>query len=413
MRAPIAGSKRRDYAGVTGSILLDKADQLGGLLDQILLGWPRSAKMLPHSRNLDDTPSAPVLARISPDRDGFTARSRYLDAPMQGLSATSAACCLVADLSQSFVDTTPDAMALHCGAVQINGRLIALTGQHRAGKSTLVSRLTAEPDLCVFCDDMLPILPDGQAMSLGVAPRLRLPLPASASAGFRAHVARWSGPKDDRYAYLCAPGRAEHGMVAPLAAIIVLDRQDGAVARFHHLPPDDALQNVLARNMSEMDCAERAFERLHALVRTVISLRLVYSDLEDAVALLKRAFGGAQDLDPTLPIGPDLPARDDDAAATALHAAPIDPDQIWQRRPQVALRRVGGSHFLWTTESQVIWQMNQLGGAIWALLDIPASAHDLCEALAEVFPDQPYSRLLADVSALLAQLQANDMIRPI
>ncbi|MFN7222478.1 MAG: PqqD family protein [Paracoccaceae bacterium] len=411
MRAPNTHLARIDYAGVTGPIMFDPSQDIVGLLDQILLDWPRTSGPEDPEKALDRDPDGSVLARIDLAPKGLTASSRYLDTPMTGLTPTSAACCLVADLSQGFVDGASDALALHCGAVQINGRLVALTGQHRAGKSTLVSRLTAEPDLRVFCDDMLPILSDGQAMALGVAPRLRLPLPPTASLQFRAHVARWTGPQDDRYAYLCAPGRAAHGTKAPLSAIIVLDRRDDMPASFHHLPPDDALRNVLARNMSEMDSAELAFDRLHTLVRDVISLRLVYSDLEDAVALLRRAFGGASPIDPTLSIRPEITFDAEPSAAPSPKLVTLD--RIWQKDPKVVLRRVGQSHFLWTTEGREIWQMNPLATAIWTLLEIPASAHDLTEALAEVFTDQPYQRVLDDVAALLAQLQHNGLVRPL
>lgn len=42
---------------------------------------------------------------------------------------------------------------------------------------------------------------NGIAIGLGIAPRLRLPLPDTVSPAFKAHVARHTGPRDNRYAY--------------------------------------------------------------------------------------------------------------------------------------------------------------------------------------------------------------------
>ncbi|MFN7225569.1 MAG: hypothetical protein ACK4MS_16290, partial [Paracoccaceae bacterium] len=75
MRAPVTGSTQLDYDGVAGSIVLDQSPGIVGLLDQILLGWPRTA------RPLTQAPGA-CLARISPDPQALTASSRYLDSPM-------------------------------------------------------------------------------------------------------------------------------------------------------------------------------------------------------------------------------------------------------------------------------------------------------------------------------------------
>ncbi|MCC5967691.1 MAG: hypothetical protein JJU24_16315 [Natronohydrobacter sp.] len=61
--------------------------------------------------------------------------------------------------------------------------------------------MTQEPDVEVFCDDVPPMPSNGIAIGLGIAPRLRLPLPDTVSPAFKAHVARHTGPRDNRYAY--------------------------------------------------------------------------------------------------------------------------------------------------------------------------------------------------------------------
>lgn len=285
-----------------------------------------------------------------------------------------------------------------------------LTGTHRAGKSTLIARLTAEPGFTVFCDDVLPITPDGKGISLGIAPRLRLPLPTSAAPAFAAHVQRWITAQDRRYAYLAPPGLASHGQAAPLGAIVLLDRRDSGPASFAALPTEMALRTVLDRSLSDSPSAQRAFDRMHDLINSRLCLRLVYSDLEDAVTLLHRAFSGPDLFDPSLTIAEMTTPQE--VQNTEPPAPPVAATDPWRRSPHVAVRHLGQSHFLWMPDDPMLWELNLLGSAIWALLEIPGSAHDLAEALAEVFPDQPTDRVLADVRLLLGQLLANGLIEP-
>lgn len=391
------------FAGVADPVVIRGAPDLVAALGRVLKGWPCRVT---DAASRQAGPG--VLASVAASRKGLTATSRYTDAPLPGLSLASAACAVVADLSQGYIDSQPQLRALHCGAVEVNGRLVVLTGAHRAGKSTLIARLTAEPDMRVFCDDVLPVLPDGQGLALGIAPRLRLPLPAAASPAFRAHVAQWAGVQDARYAYLSTPMQAAHGAQAPLSAIVVLDRRADGPARLHAMATDVALRNVLARNMAGAATAEAAFAQMHALVKDLHCLRLVYSDLEEAVTLLRSAFGGPSSLNPEVPVGADQT----DPPAPPADLRPADPHQVWRQNPQVARRQVAESQFLWLPDDPTLWHLNPLAGAIWTLLEIPGSATDLAEALAEVFPAQPKGGILSDTALLLAQLAAQEMILP-
>ncbi|WP_168219788.1 PqqD family protein [Pseudotabrizicola formosa] len=394
--------QRLDFDGVAGSVLIEAAPDLVTALRRIAPDWP--CEIAQQTRVAPE--AADVLASVTALEDGLTLQSRYADSPLPGLSLAAAACALAADLSQGFVDHRPDLGALHCGAVEVNGRLVALTGAHRAGKSTLIARLTAEPQMRVFCDDVLPILPDGQGLALGISPRLRLPLPERVSTRFRTHVARHVSLHDDRYAYVSAPGQAPHGTTAPLSVIVVLDRRDAGAARLHPIATDMALRHVLARNLADLGSAEVAFAQMHALVSGTLCLRMVYADLEEAVALLHTAFGGPGRLNPALPLAPD----DSNPPATAAPIDPVDPHLVWRHHPQVARRQVGQSSFLWMPDDTVLHHLNPLGAAIWALLEIPGSATDLAEALAEVFPEHPMTTILTDTARLLAQLAKHGMI---
>ncbi|MBR2655303.1 MAG: PqqD family protein [Loktanella sp.] len=336
----------------------------------------------------------------------YAARSSYLGETIEGLGVAGAACAVIADLAEDYFSTRPGCLALHCAAFCFNDRLIAMTGPSRAGKSTLAARVTLENDMMLFCDDVLPLLPTGDAVGLGIAPRLRLPLPVACTDAFRRHVASHKGPSDARYAYLCASNVAPHGTSAPLSVLLILDRRDDTSARLHHVAEDEALHFLLSQNMADLQTADAAFHRLSALLSGITCLRLVYADLEEALALIRHAFGGSEAVNPDVAIGPVLPK----VLTTPLPLSDMSPDLIWSRQPDVTMQTKGDAAFLWQPGIQMIWHMNQLGLAIWTLLEIPGSAHDIAEVLADHFPDQEKAGLIADVNALLQALARDGLI---
>ncbi|MDX5411683.1 MAG: hypothetical protein LPK02_01380, partial [Rhodobacterales bacterium] len=247
-RAPRPVVQTLGYPGLHGAVVLEDAGEVLSALNALMTGWVPDVVITPPGRTGPEL-VAPV-SKIRGDNARYDLHSPWLDKPLKGLMAASAACGVVADISQAFCNQHRGCLGLHCGAVQINGHLVVLTGPRRAGKSTLISRLTAEADMTVFCDDVLPVLADGLAFGLGLAPRLRLPLPASASDAFRAHVAAHMGPADRRYGYLCGPNVAPHGTRAPVSAFIVLARDEDKPAQLHRMEPTEAVQHLVRQNIS-------------------------------------------------------------------------------------------------------------------------------------------------------------------
>ncbi|MDO5528713.1 MAG: PqqD family protein [Paracoccus sp. (in: a-proteobacteria)] len=387
------------FPGLPGPVRLDDAYPVGKGLRAVLNGWSPS--------DLTGAKGAPVSA-VSHEAGGYRVDSPYLDEPLERLPLASAVCGVLADMSEAFFEGRRGAATLHCGAFETGGRLIALTGHAHAGKSTLMARLSAEPDLVIYCDDILPLGEDGSGIALGAAPRLRLPLPKAASAAFCDHVARHAGPSDDEYCYVCAPNIAAHGRSAPLSVLIVLDRRQEGQAALHQLGRHEAIHHLLTQNMTDFASAEDGFEKANALAANLLTLRLVYSDLEDAAALLRRAFVGHARINPAVSIGKPLPPLEPEGEA----APPADPDTSFKRAPNTALRAHGEAAFLWRKRGQTLFQLNAVGAAIWALLEIPGSAHDLVLVLAEAFPDVNYDQLTRDCCALLGELHADGLIRP-
>jgi hypothetical protein len=382
-------------------LLPDDPDLRHGLED-VLTGWPVDFRPLARPEDA----RGEVISALHPATDGatFALASRYTDAPLYGLGLAGALCGLMADVLTAHAEANPGTFTLHCGAVRFGDGLAVLCGPRRAGKSTLVARLAGEPDLAVFCDDVLPLDPDGHGLALGLAPRLRLPLPPGASARFRDHVEAHLGPADDRYGYLCTPTVARHGTRAPISALVVLHRQESGAARLHHLDPGEAMQHLLARNFGDLRTPAHAFALAEATARGARCLTLAYADLEDAVSLLRRALlGEGAEIAPPLPPAP----------ATSAAATPADPDTVWTRADDAVIRRVGASAFLWRPADTTLWQMNPVAEMVWTALDIPGSSREVADTLADLFPGENPDRLLADTAALLAQLASHDLVRAV
>ena len=231
---------------------------------------------------------------------------------------------------------------------------------------------------------------------------------ATASSAFRDHVARNLGPQDDSYGYVCAPTVAPHGTRAPLSVLLILDRRDTAPARLHAVAEDEALHFLLSQNMSDLQTAESAFARLTDLLAGITCLRLVYSDLDEAVTLMRHAFGDRAPVAADVEIGAALTT----ASSDRLPRAKMSPDICWSRCSDVVMQHRADSVFLWQPGKHMIWHMNTLGLAVWTLLEIPGSAREIAQLLAEQFPDTDDTVLISDVSALLLALSVDGLVEP-
>jgi hypothetical protein len=389
------------FAGVARPVVLVDAAEVMAGIDGALTGWGRTAGPASAADMAD------AVAQITREGAGYRATSAYLDEALTGLPAASAVCAVLADLSEAVFAPWPEAMALHAGGVEIGGRVIAFTGAARAGKSTLMARLTAEGDMRVYCDDVLPVLPGGVALALGMAPRLRIPLPAAASERFRAHVAAWRGISDDKYAYLPAPSVAAHGTRAPMGALVILERRARGPARLQAEDATEAAAHLLLRDMQEAGDAAAHLARVTALAEAVPCLRLVYADLEEAVATIRAAFGAAGGLDGVRPA-----ARRRAGMARRVAVVPVDPGQPLRRDPMAAPRR--GRTGLWLVRrgGAGAFHLNPVAGAVWDLLAEPMTGDEIAAALAEVFPGVAPGRIAADVAGLLGGMRAAGLVAP-
>ncbi len=399
------GSTRIEIEGLGAPIVLVDADPLAEGLRLVLKGRRITSSPMDGTEAPDRT-----LAVALGTPAGFTIHSRHLDEPMTGLRQASAVCGLIADLAESHYAGRPGWIALHCGAIRAGGRVALVTGPTRAGKSTLIGRLSAEPGIETVCDDVLPVAPDNTAYALGIAPRLRLPLPAAAGAVLRDHVQRHRVLSDRKYAYIMPPSLVPFGAAGRVSTVIVLDRRDTAVpARLHHLNPAEAVGHLLARQMSDDGLVDQMLARAQGLATAADCLRLVYSGIEDATALIARLLGGAT--------GPHIaevlpPLSHAGARPQARRTMEALPTGCLRQTSEVTVRRVEDDHFICLPDRRNVVRLNPVGGAIWKMLEVPRTAAEIVDLLATAFPEVDQARIAGDVAELLARLIEAELAEP-
>ncbi|MEI4231761.1 PqqD family protein [Roseovarius sp. D22-M7] len=407
--APLAALRRRRldlrahrlaFRDVPQILSLIDAEAIAPALETVMPDWARHS---PDTRVATDAP----VTRISGTGSGhYLFQSWWSRTPLSDLGVAGATSGAVADLVQSYCDTRPDLLALHCGAARIGSHLVALTGPYRAGKSTLVARLAADPDVALFCDDILPVAPDGAGIALGIQPRLRLPLPPGMQEGVRAALMESLTVQDHRYGFVRSTGQAPLETRVPLDALIVLRREPGKSARLHAMAPADAAACLIRQNVADPGEAEAQYDRLTALANRLVCLCLVYSDLEEAAAFVRHACAGPTLPAPDVAIAPPLPQD-----ATEPPVTPTDLSRVFCRDTEVSERVIGTDTFLWQMAGRDYFRLNPVAGAVWRLLEQPMRGHAILDTLNLLFEDTPRDTITHDLAALLGQMLARDLVR--
>jgi len=335
-------------------------------------------------------------------------------------TAVSAACSAMVDFASAYIDDNPVRFCFHCGAALFAGRLVMFPSRSHAGKSTLIGRLAASGHV-IFCDDILPVSEDGRAVALGIAPRLRLPLPPAAGPQFRQFVSRHTGASDGRYLYLNLPdgGLAPHSSTAPLGALVLLDRRPEGPAALGRASRSDILQSLIMRNFAREAPAAQLLNELHDMMDTLPRLVLRYSCLEEATALLEETFAtwppridtSAQAALPDMePIGPDVESEEQGVPPTPDLSYPLETPLM--QNPKVSLRAVDGNLFLVDAEGLSIYRLNTIGAGLWNLLAKPINRQDAAQVLCGAFPDVDHTAITQDIARLFAALARARFILP-
>lgn len=339
-------------------------------------------------------------------------------------SAASAACSLVADLLSLRLERDTGLLGLHCGSVEVNGRLALFPQSSKAGKSTLAVAFAAA-GYRVFGDDVLGLTPQGEGVGMGVAPRLRLPLPASFAPAFVDYARRHAGPEDDRYRFVLPPagGLAQSGDVRPVGALVLLERAARPDAAPYVVPlsPGEGLLQLLCQNFAhaasfQQPLPQALMARLLPLMQRVPCLLLRYAEPLAGARHLAQVLerGDAQhELVPAAhqPLVHPKPAKRAAPVPPEI-ASPADTGSLWTPGSRVSTYPLGDELFLIHTPSGAIHRLNPTARLVWLLLQQePLGVDELGAILAEHF-QQPPGAVTSDIAGLVGALNNAGLVAP-
>ena len=347
---------------------------------------------------------------IKKDAEGLWQGERTTPDEFYIPSATSAVCSVVGELIGYYLELQPELLGLHCAAVEIAGRLVLFPEDSRAGKSTLSAAFMAA-GYRVFGDDVLALTAQGEGVAMGVAPRLRLPLPTSFSAEFSAYLAESIRLADDRYGFVLpvdAP-LAPHAERAPVGTIVLLERYSDELIHTEpeliRLPVGEGLLQLLCQNFAYEASGKELIDFLLPLMQHSSCYLLRYGEPLTAARYVARslqqpaaAVHAASLLNPSL------------AEQSALGLGARSLMTLWEPTQNVSRYEVGEELFLIQTCSGVIHRLNNTGKAVWQLLQQePLTGQELSEVLAESF-DVDLALVQSDIPPLLAALEQAELI---
>jgi hypothetical protein len=394
------------FRGLKAPLRLSGAEAIPPALRGIAPGWPFDCVAT-------DPKAAPFYSiSAKPDEPLCWCECHLDDRPRRWFDPVNAICDAVSALALALPAERPELICLHAAGVEMAGRLVVFPNIRRAGKSTLSAAL-AMAGYRVFSDDVIPVAftdsPSAHGLAMGIAPRLRLPLPDALGAEFCNWVNRQAGPANQQYRYLRVGNQPLHGETLPIGAFVILDRQDDPVAaRLEPVPADAAMDALLYQNFTRDRHSADILKLMAATLTDRPVFRLAYSDLAGAVACLKTAFAAWPYDGLAASPGPMVQFRmaEDQPADLPTPAAAA---RLTQRQGSMAVR-LGDTLYLADPEGRGIHRMDPLAATIWTLIEEPMPARLLVEVLDEAFPGVGPDRIAGDVDRLLRELRALGLI---
>jgi hypothetical protein len=387
--------------------LFSDCDELFPSLTAVLGDWP--------FHRLEHIGPRETAQTISVTRDaaGYRIASPWLAPALVEGSKVGAVFSVTAELARAFAEEKPERLCLHCAAIEAAGRLIIFPNTEETGKSTLAVKL-ASYGFRIFADDVLPIGETGpEGRSLGIAPRLRLPLPSTADTVFREFVEAHRGPHDNEFAYLTLPSNllAPYGAAAPIGAFVLLDRRTSAAAQLVPVLRGRGLEQLIVQNFAPGGTTINTVDRLHGVLEQTPCFSLTYSNLDEAAALIRDRFATQN--------APwrETAAEQKSGIVDAELSVEVPSERIGARTPRydqmpgVILRTVGDDLFLVKEGEEGVFHLNAVAAGLWRLLEKPTTLATATDVLRAAFPNADARRVKRDVRNLFDTLQAGGLIR--
>lgn len=208
---------------------------------------------------------------------------------MLSCAASELATMVKGQLLTEVLDRGGYELALHAAALRRNGRLLLLSGNPGAGKTTLTMALT-HAGFGFAGDDVALLDASGDCLGLPFAPAVK-------TGAWQVLADRYPELEatpvfrrpDRRRVRYPLPRAFEPPRPLPVGWVILLRRGVDAAARLDPVGPADALRGLLNGSFAVPgELTDSAFDVLARVIETAEVFTLTYSSLADAVAAIRR-----------------------------------------------------------------------------------------------------------------------------
>ncbi|PHS79724.1 MAG: hypothetical protein COB59_00080 [Rhodospirillaceae bacterium] len=272
--------------GLNNPIAFDGVPNLVKILDKVLRGWT--------FQDIKKGKGTPLI-RLKAGARGYERRSPWIKGgdAIVFPDPVDAVCDLLLDLEHAYIKDSHNLLALHAAGAKIGSNLVVFPSTHGAGKSLLTAAL-AQSGHRVFADDQLPILPGSPTIAVapGFLPRLRNPLPDDLDQNILDFIESHSGPQSAQFRYVDLPEEvlAPLGEQAPIQGIVLLNRVFGASPKMEPVSEAEVLKTCVLQSFGRSLNAIELIDHLHNMVKDAVCVKLTYSTVKQAQALLQEKF---------------------------------------------------------------------------------------------------------------------------
>ncbi len=386
---------RLKFASVSRPVLLAQGMSLLPSLARAFAKWP--FQEVPAGRH-----GEPMIGVLQ-DRRGGIIQAPWADTAQRYANAADLANGLASHVTRCWLAENEDFLGISAAATRFGEGLVVFVGGPQSGKSLLAACLSASGH-AAFADSVLPVsITMRQGRSLGLAPRLKLPLPASFTGPLRARINRRLDQVAPNAGYLQSSlvDIAAFGDMAPIRAFVLLDRTEKGTAALRRATASTLLKRLLLVSSDALPSARTTLALLHEMVTDTPCYRLIWSNPADAISALRGRFSISRprEVDDTVRAG--SPPR-----VTRRRAlGPRNPaGRLFRHVDGLDERTVDGDMFLVDPHGEAIYHLNGLGAGLWRLLDGSHGLDDVISVLRDAFPTADRGLIEGDVARLISDL---------
>jgi len=365
-------------------------------LMRVFAGWPY--------REVPKAGNPGVLLNVLHDEGRYMLEAPWLRGRLHYDDAADLAQGLATHVARGWFLEHPGLLWLDVAAVAFGDQIVVFVGGPRSGKSLLAASLAVSGNP-VFADSILPVSPDGQqGMSLGMAPRLKLPLPEELQDPLRGLVEGQMESGSDSVGYL-RPGDgsiAPFGRTARIRAFVTLDRSVSSAATLSPSSSGKLLKRLLLNSFGEGMTADDLLEKVQIAVGDVPCFRMAWSDPKEAVNALRARFATWRT--PVAEDGDQAKNQPKRKARRRPSGPRVPAGRQFRHRNGLTERLVDADLFLVNPGGQTIYHLNGLGAGLWRLLDGTHGLDDVVTVLKEAFPNADSDSIESDVKTLVGDL---------